>query len=310
MTKEQAMGAYELRSLRQDELEAWYAFCAKQFAPVSADYFRAHFENDPDRSVENIFVALRDGEIVSSVRLFTRSVYVNGRNARVGGIGEVCTDPSARGNGLSTRLLTRAMDTADARGYELGMLYGVLQSHYGRQGFENAPGSYKRVNVTAPDAAAGQVRPFERADLDAVMGLHDLYSSQFDFAYRRTTREYWEKWVLHEWRKPLVLVRDERICAYADVQAHEGALRVREVGALPGEDAALWALLCAAAQQNACTCVVLPMPVLKNLQGERDDEAAVSLMVRMQKSALGFASRKEMLDSVRDNIVQWDTDDY
>lgn len=308
---EQKFEGLEIGQLRPEEFDSWCAFCGRIFAPVSADYFRAHYQNDPDAHIEDIFVARKDGEIVSSVRLFTRSAWVSGRVARVGGIGEVCSDPVIRGLGVSSHLLSLAMERMDARGWELGMLYTGRYSHYERQGFARVRKQYKQLRVEELPVLRGEyeVRPFETRDLDAVMGLYDLYTSQFDLALRREKRAYWEKWVLSSWKNPLVLVQDGHVTAYADAETDDGVLCLREAGAIPGEDAALGTLLRVYAQRQGCEKVHLSALVLPALSGEAQ-KPADGLMVRMPGPALGFADCAELIDRTAPHVLQWDTDGF
>ena len=311
MIKEE-LGAFDIGSLRPEELESWYAFCGRIFSSTGTDYFRAHYMNDPDAHCEDIFVARKDGEIVSSVRLFTRSAWVNGRVARVGGIGEVCSEPSIRGLGVSTHLLNLARERMDARGWELGMLYTGRHSHYARVGFERTVKRFKLLNpAELPEVGEGvQVRPFEAGDLDAVMGLFDLYTSQFDLALRREKRAYWEKWVLSSWKNPTVLVQEGQVKAYADVQAHDGnVLHVRETGAIPGEDETLGMLLRACAARLGCEKLHLSALVLPALAGE-EQKLSEGLIVRMASPALGFSDCGELITKTAPHLLQWDTDGF
>ena len=303
-------GALELGSLHPEEFDAWCAFCGRIFPP-DAEYFRGHFQNDPAARIEDIFVARAGEEIVSSVRLFTRSAWVNGRIARVGGIGEVCSDPAIRGQGVSSHLLERAMETMDARGWELGMLYTGRYSHYARHGFARTQRKLKRLQAEQLSALGGgyEVRAFERRDLNAVMGIYDLYTSQFDLALRREARAYWEKWVLASWVNPMVLTQEGRVIAYADTQRRDGVLHVREAGAIPGEDAVLAMLLGVCASKQDCAAVQLSAMVLPALKGE-EMEPSGGLMVRMARPALGFADCAQLLEKTAPRLLQWDTDGF
>lgn len=302
---------FDIGSLKPEEFDAWCELCGRIFSPATADYFRGHFVNDPNADINDIFVARKDGELVASVRLFTRSAWLKGQVVNVGGIGEVCSDERIRGLGVSYHLLEMAMKTADERGWEMGTLYTGRHSHYARHGFMIAPRLYKNVQVKDLPQLKGEyeVRAFEKADLDAVMGLFDLYSSQFDLMYRRTTREYWEKWILAGWKNPAVLVQDGHVIAYADVPANEGALFVRDAGMIPGEDASLGTLFKAMAEKLGCETVYMPAPVMPDVKGEAGKENN-GLMVRMPKAACGFESCEDMVKKTTQTTVQWSVDGF
>jgi len=68
-----------IRGLSEDEISTWANFCASCFSykpdPPLPSYFERHYYNDPRRDSTLIRVAVNaDGEIVSSVRVFRRTV--------------------------------------------------------------------------------------------------------------------------------------------------------------------------------------------------------------------------------------------
>jgi hypothetical protein len=83
----------ELRTLRPEELDAWLDFVHRVFN-VPRAYCARHWHNDPWRSCEGIRVAVDRGQILSTVRVFRRRIYLGGVPVTMGGIGEVSTDPA------------------------------------------------------------------------------------------------------------------------------------------------------------------------------------------------------------------------
>jgi len=59
----------EFRSLRENELKEWTAFCGSIF-PVGEAYFMRHFANDPYRDINGIFISRDETGLTSSVRVF------------------------------------------------------------------------------------------------------------------------------------------------------------------------------------------------------------------------------------------------
>ncbi len=53
----------EVRSLREEELERWFDHCAEVFKGESREYFVRHWNNDPWRNLNSIFVAVEDGDL-------------------------------------------------------------------------------------------------------------------------------------------------------------------------------------------------------------------------------------------------------
>jgi hypothetical protein len=81
----------DIASLEEAELELWLSHTAECFAwkGTPKHHFERHFFLDPFRSVEDILVAKVASKVVSSLRIFVREMYMDGRIVKVGGIGEV-----------------------------------------------------------------------------------------------------------------------------------------------------------------------------------------------------------------------------
>ena len=117
---------YVIRGLREDEVKEWSEFCASVFSykpdPPPAEYFYRHYANDPSTkacgSSRLIRIALFEGTIVASCRIFLRTISTgngNGTVLRAGGIGEVCTTMDHRRRGVSTKLLENAIAIMEER---------------------------------------------------------------------------------------------------------------------------------------------------------------------------------------------------
>ncbi len=300
-----------LRTLRTEELDAWYALCGRLFA-VGPLYFRRHFEMDPWADVEGIFVAEDAGRLVSSVRVFTRYLMLEGQPQLTGGIGEVCTLSEYRGQGISGRLLTMADEYMCKRGMHLRALYGVLTSHYGKHGFAPVSTFYRRVPLeNLPKLSGAQrVRALKGRDLPAAQGLYDLYMGQFPLSFWRGESAYWERWVLSEWKETLVLEENGRVAAYADVQAEGGILKLRDAACVPGEEAALYALLGEAARLLGASWVEGPEPVLSGAPGERLTGDAGHLMLAVTGPVCGLSDVPGVEALAAGRIVQWQVDGF
>ena len=303
--------AVTLRTLRMEELDAWYALCGQLFE-VGPLYFRRHFETDPWADVGGIFVAEDAGRLVSSVRVFTRYLMLEGCPQLTGGIGEVCTLPEYRGQGISGRLLTMAEAYMSERGMHLRALYGVLTSHYGRHGFAPVQTFYRRVPLESlPELSGAQrVRAFEGADLPAAQGLYDLYMGQFPLSFWRGESAYWERWVLSEWKETLVLEENGRVAAYADVHVEDGVLKVWDAACVPGEEASLYALLGEAARRLSASQVEGPEPVLSGACGERVKEHTGHLMLAVSGTVCGLTDVRGVEGLTAGRIVQWQVDGF
>ena len=180
---------YHLRSLRQsndsDDIQRWTKFCASVFSykpsPPPPEYFARHFYNDPrcDASLVRVLIHCPslnnsddddgqklNGEIVSSVRIFRRTLSIGGAAANssnsgdgsatsieAGGIGEVCTSPNHQRRGLSKILLKDAINimftsrdnTKSNSGGGGGMSCSLLHANPEFRPVYNKIGGYKSV---------------------------------------------------------------------------------------------------------------------------------------------------------------------
>ncbi|NLG25491.1 MAG: GNAT family N-acetyltransferase [Clostridiales bacterium] len=270
----------DLRSLRSEELESWAALCDEGFGfRDGAAYFLRHFRDDPFADINGIFVAEAGGRLVSSVRVFTREVYLAGRRVTMGGIGEVCTLADYRRQGLSGELLKRAIGYMAARGLDISMLFTGSNGHYARYGWFTVPTRFCRLPLEGVAPIDG-VRPMADHDFAAMRGVHGLFAGAADGALVREHPRYWDDWVRAGWKSPIVLERDGRVVAYLDAAPSQHCVRLRDFAQLPGEDALL-PLLAAAATVAGCACADVPAPLLS-----ADPQGFVehtSMMVRLNR---------------------------
>jgi len=191
----------EFRSLLPGELEAWFDHCALVFDPysdldASRQYFMHHWYNDPLRDRHAIFVAVHLGEIVSTVRVFHRQIYLAGEEFTMGGIGEVSTKAPYRRQGLSGKLLEMAIDYMRAEGLDFSMLGTGTPRHYARYGWQQVPTYWQRAEVSPLRSPLVKVINLqEPVELGQIRSLYHQYASQFNGSIVRHHCAYWHDWV-------------------------------------------------------------------------------------------------------------------
>lgn len=241
----------EFRTLRERELDAWYAHCDSVFHEEPG-YFRKHFEWDPFRDNSLIFVAVDGGKIVSTVRVFDRIVWIAGRAVKMGGIGEVSTKPEYREKGYAGTLLGMAIEAMRERRMPVSILFGD-HPMYQRKSWQFYPVIFKRVTrALLPGLPEGaRVRPFQPEDLPFIMGIYDLYAGRLDGAVQRS-QAYWKQWVLPQWCHPIVLLSEDRPVAYCCLSRdrQQNVLRIEELNATPQGEELLPGFLRAAANES------------------------------------------------------------
>ena len=136
------------RTITRAEVDTWAELCGTVF-DAGKQYFINHFERDPDAREAGIWVALDDGKLVSSVRVFHRCVYISGQRVSMGGIGEVCTLPEYQKRGLSAELLKRSVGYMREQGLNISLLFTGSNNHYARQGWATFIRNNAKVDLSA-----------------------------------------------------------------------------------------------------------------------------------------------------------------
>lgn len=219
----------EFRALYPEELEAWLDHVTTVFTG-GRQYFSNHWHNDPWRDPEGIRVAVDNGTIVSTVRVFIRKMFLHGAPITVGGIGEVSTRSEYRQRGLATQLLKDSIQFMEDSGIVLSSLHGS-QRIYSIEGWEKVPRYYARQPIAAQKQVAWEVRPVnfdDEAEVKQIAALYDGYARKFNGTFVRDDMAYWTKWVRTESPNAWVAEHDGDIEGYVSVVRNESQLNVKE----------------------------------------------------------------------------------
>lgn len=219
----------EFRALNAEELEKWLDHVTHVFSG-GRQYFSNHWQNDPWRDPEGIRIAVDDGKIVSTVRVFIRKMFLQGEPVTVGGIGEVSTHPEYRRRGLATQLLKDSIRFMESRDIVMSSLHGS-QRIYAAEGWEKVPRYYARQPLTAKKQVAWNVRPAnfdDGAEIKQIAALYDAYARKFNGPFVRDDMAYWTEWVRTESPSAWVAERDGDIEGYVSVIRDEDRLNVEE----------------------------------------------------------------------------------
>lgn len=219
----------EFRALNAEELETWLDHVTDVFSG-GRRYFSNHWHNDPWRDPEGIRIAVDNGTIVSTVRVFIRKMYLHGEPVTVGGIGEVSTRSEYRRRGLATRLLKDAIGFMESRDIVTSSLHGS-QRIYSVEGWEKVPRYYAKQHITEKKQVRWDVRPAnfdDHAEVERIAVLYDAYARKFNGTFVRDDMDYWTKWVRTESPSAWVAERDGEIEGYVSVVHREERLNVEE----------------------------------------------------------------------------------
>lgn len=269
------------RTLPPGGLDAWADHCAEVFGEPAA-YFHRHFTQDPHADAGLIFVAMDGGVIASAVRVFVRTIWLQGRAVSMGGIGEVSTKPAYRRQGHAGALLHMAVEAMVARGMQVSILFGN-QPLYIQAGWRFCAAARTRIQTDClPVLLNGyETRPFQADDLPFAMGAYDLYAGRMDGAVLRG-EAYWRQWVLPQWKGPWVLACEGAPMAYTCCEAApNGTLYIAELMAAPQGERAIPAFLGTLARQTSCAQVNVAAPLLPGEAMGEDASLPQGMMVRL-----------------------------
>ncbi|MCL2772723.1 MAG: GNAT family N-acetyltransferase [Oscillospiraceae bacterium] len=212
---------YTVEILPPEDFDEWAEHCGSIF-DVGPAYFRRHFVSDPHRDYNSVFI-IRNEErkIISTVRVFHRQVYIGGKTYKMGGIGEVSTNPNYRKLGLSSQLLDAATDYMKEHDFDLSMLSTGYFSHYAKHGFMQANFYDKTVvgrdakfaNGEFIGAPLSDIRPLNQENFHDMAMLYNKYCSKLNCCIVRT-KDYWQEWCAVEIKNPYGLFKDGKLAGY------------------------------------------------------------------------------------------------
>jgi predicted acetyltransferase len=228
-----------IRTLHEDELKQWFDHVEECFSekPTPRDYFVRHYTFDPYRDVNTIVVAVDKDTIVSTARIFKRKIYLNGKIVTMGGIGEVSTRKSHRGQGLAQKVLFETNNVMKKNQIQIGSLHtgNDLLPFYSKFGYKSVP--LKRANITIhyQDVKEPHLHliPITFDHCETLAKFYAKYASRYNGCIVRDV-EYWTTWTKSELDNPhkknctaWLLVTDEKkisvetIVCYAFLQWKE-----------------------------------------------------------------------------------------
>ena len=219
----------EFRALYPEELESWLDHVTSVFTG-GRQYFSNHWHNDPWQDAEGIRIAVDEGTIVSTVRVFIRKVFLHGEPITVGGIGEVSTRPEYRRRGIATQLLKDSIRFMESRDIVVSVLFGS-QHIYSIEGWEKVPRYYARQFFSAEKQSEWEVRPAnfdDEVEVKRLFELYGWYARKFNGPVVRDEIAYWTKWVRTESSNAWVAEKDGNIEGYVFVTPRGDALSVKE----------------------------------------------------------------------------------
>jgi predicted N-acetyltransferase YhbS len=198
-----------------------------------------------DRANNNI-VCLKSGKIVGNVSVYPLKVRMNGVDFNAAGVGQVCTLPECRGDGVMSALLQAAVSDMDGGRYDFTWLWGD-RIRYGRHGWTHG-GTLNVFEVfekhLSPPPPASEVRPYDvNRDFDTVSEYvqrmpFTVHFSRAEMRQLLAARKVWgafyrSSWIAGYYKKelPIIMLSDGNEDELTALFAHA----VSGVQAQPGE---------------------------------------------------------------------------
>jgi predicted N-acetyltransferase YhbS len=236
----------EIRPMRASDREAVLDLLEHAFA--LRELFERYMDFDPAFSYDDFWLACEGERPVSCVQVFAKTIRLRREPVLLGGIGSVATHESARGKGLASELLRRAIATMESRGMALSLLFTGRFAFYEALGWLQISTRLFKLRAPARLAAPAEgaiARAFRPDDLPRVAALYDTYTEALSGPTIRDAR-YWQGQLRtagtpsEEFR---VAERDGELVAYARVAPFAGRARVLEYARGPSGASALARLL-------------------------------------------------------------------
>ena len=211
----------------------------RAFDDTPRDYFERHQSADPAWDVSQSLVVEDDGAIVGHLWIADRTMRYGEARVRFGGIADVSVDPAHRGRGHAGRLLDSAVERMQADGQPLSLLSTGTPEVYAGRGWHALSTAQLEAGFPGGDiewAGGYVVRPFESADLPAVMGIYsDIAADRVGPLDR--SEAYWQ--ALMDWLPRVapdstvcfdVLVQVRTVVAYAITELSDDEMTILDGG--------------------------------------------------------------------------------
>jgi len=209
--------------------------------PESPVRYLAYAKEDPTYTLNHSRVIEVDGRLVAHLRVWDRTLMVNGVQLSAAGIGSLCVHPNYRSRGYAQALMADSERYFFEAGYDFGLLFTIIGTPF-YEALDWIPiplptFSFEAMNVMCDGAL---VRELEIGrDLDDVMGVHHADGMSHSGSVVRN-RAYWTsgpakiRSTFPQWG----VVHDDHVVAYVNFGVDEEDVWIKEACALPNNNLA------------------------------------------------------------------------
>lgn len=244
-----------MRSVRRSELHEAFDLLAAVFPEAPRSLFMAQTERDSTCRLRHGRIALIDGHIAGYVRIFARTMLVQGVPVSAGGIGSVATRPDARGRGIATALLRDAVAQMQYEGMRVSFLFTGIMPFYERLGFRAVRQPSFEVDpleaASMPPSDRHEVRVANEGDLPRVLAIYRRATAMRSGAVLRSRRTWRDAthWLEEDEYGCFIAEHDGEPVAYIRSRCRERGQQILEAECVPGDEDAIGPLLAAVARR-------------------------------------------------------------
>jgi len=235
----------EIRGMRPDEVERVHLMLARAFPHTPKSFFDKQVQNDPFLQPEDTRILLANGVIQSCVRVYSRNIYCGGEKLKMGGIGDVGTDPPACGRGYATRLMNDAIGYMKSRKTTLSILFTRINTFYEKAGYFTLPTLHLSLKIPVSIKTISYRKVNLKQDIASLVPMYNhLHQNRWGPVVRN--KKYWRCQMGFPRLDPeLFWISEEngKLCCYIRGFVSENILKILELGCIEGEEERLRCLV-------------------------------------------------------------------
>lgn len=218
----------------REELVKVIELCDKAFETTSYEYFERHLIRDKTLSPSDTRILLLNDEIVSSVQVFPRKMYLESELIEFCGIGNVATHPGKRKMGYAELVMKDAVDYMNRLKAQFSILTTTINKYYEKFGYK----TLTRELFTIDDIIAfdhSEIRNFSRTDdFEKVKLIYELYN-QYSIGPIKRDNIYWSSQLEfsgEDFSLFLIHQHNQNITAYIRAVKETDKIKILEFAAL------------------------------------------------------------------------------
>ena len=242
----------EIRGMHLKELSSVHRMLGRAFANTPKAFFDQQVKNDPVLLPEDTRVLVENGKIRSCVRVYFRKIYCQGKTIKIGGIGDVGTDPSCQHRGHASRLMEDAIRYMRDNSALLSILFTRINSFYHSFGYMDLPTLQVEVELPHHQSKIN----FRTADLGKdLKRLQNLYAefNQNRIGPIARNAHYWKQQMNFPRIDPglfWMIEEDNTVRCYIRGKIEADYIKIQEWAYRPGEEERVLELIGAMASVN------------------------------------------------------------